>query len=145
MTATKLSKATRAMPAGDVAPQGKEGPRGPEGSRGKNVTAIAPLPSNAAETGVFAAAGGSETTVAGQLTTAVVQFVQPLPAPLDSHHVVTLKQNESSADHCPGEGRASPGFFCAYVSYELGATRARQAARFVTARSSRRSKAHRRR
>jgi hypothetical protein len=120
VTETKLSKATRATLAGDADPHGNEGPRGPEGTPGKNVTAIAPLPSKATETGVFAAAGGSETAVAGQLMTAVVQFVQPLPMPLDSHHVVTLKESESSADHCPGVGQAAPGFFCAYVGYELG-------------------------
>jgi hypothetical protein len=122
VTATKLSKAARATLAGDGDPQVKEGPHGKEGTPGKNVTAAMPLPSKATETGVFAAASGSETAVAGQLMTAVVQFVQPLTEPLDSHHVVTLKQSESSADHCPGIGQAAPGFFCAYVGYELGAS-----------------------
>jgi hypothetical protein len=121
VTATKLSKAARATLAGDADPQGKESPRGPEGVPGKNVAAM-PLPSKATETGVFAAAAGGETTVAGQLMTAVVQFVQPLPMPVESRHVITLKQNESSAQHCPGEGQAAPGYFCAYVSYELGAS-----------------------
>jgi hypothetical protein len=116
VTATKLSKTARATLAGDADPQGKEG------TPAKNVIAIAPLPSKATETGVFATAAGSDTTVAGQLMTAVVQFVQPLPMPVDSHNVVTLKQNESSAAHCPGEGQAAPGYFCAYVSYELGAS-----------------------
>jgi hypothetical protein len=116
VTETKLSKGARATLAGDADSQGKEG------TAGKNVIALAPLPSKATETGVFAAATGSETAVSGQLTTAVVQFAQPLPAPLDSHHVVTLKQSESSADHCPGVGQAAPGFFCAYVGYELGAS-----------------------
>jgi hypothetical protein len=122
VTATKLSKTARATLAEDADAQGKDGARGPEGTPGKNFIAMGPLPSKATETGVFAAATGSETTVAGQLTTAVVQFAQPLPAPLDSHHVVTLKQSESSADHCPGVGQAAPGFFCAYVGYELGAS-----------------------
>jgi hypothetical protein len=122
VTATKLSKTARAALAGGVDSQGKDGSRGPDGTPGKNVIAIAPLASKATETGVFAAAGGSETAAAGQLMTAVVQFAQPLPAPLDSHHVVTLKQSESSADHCPGVGQAAPGYFCAYVGYELGAS-----------------------
>jgi hypothetical protein len=122
VTATKLSKSARATLAGDADARGKDGAPGPEGATGKGVVAIAPLPSKATETGVFAAATGSETTVAGQLTTAVVQFAQPLPTPLDSHHVVTLKQSESSADHCPGVGQAAPGYFCAYVGYELGAS-----------------------
>jgi hypothetical protein len=122
VTATKLSKTARAALAGDADAQGKEGSRGPEGNSGKSIVALAPLASKSTETGVFAAAGGSETTPAGQLMTAVVQFAQPLPAPLDSHHVVTLKQSESSADHCPGVGQAAPGFFCAYVGYELGAS-----------------------
>jgi hypothetical protein len=42
--------------------------------------------------------------------------------PIDSHNVITLKQNESSAAHCPGEGQAAPGYFCAYVAYEAGAS-----------------------
>jgi hypothetical protein len=121
VTETKLSKAARATLAGEADPQGKEGPGGPEGAPGKNVGAI-PLPSKATETGVFAAAGGCDTTVAGQLMTAVVQFVQPLPMPIDSHNVITLKQNESSAPHCPGEGQAAPGYFCAYAAYEEGAS-----------------------
>jgi hypothetical protein len=121
VTETKLSKTERATLTGYTDPQGKEGPRGPEGTPGKDVSAI-PLPSKATETGVFAAAGGGETTLAGQLMTAVVQFVQPLPMPVESRHVITLKQNESSAEHCPGEGQAAPGYFCAYVAYELGAS-----------------------
>jgi hypothetical protein len=122
VTATKLSKTARATLAADADSQGKEGARGAEGAPGKNAIGAAPLAPETTETGVFAAAAGSETTVAGQLLTAVVQFPQPLPAPLDAHHVITLKQTESSADHCPGEGRAAPGYFCAYVAYEQGAS-----------------------
>jgi hypothetical protein len=122
VTPTKLSKAAQATLGGDADPKREKGQKGPEGTSGKSVTATTPLPSKATETGVFAAAGGSETAVAGQLMTAVVQFVQPLPAPIDSNHVVTLKQSESNADHCPGVGQAAPGFFCAYVGYELGAS-----------------------
>jgi hypothetical protein len=121
VTETKLSKAARDTLAGDADVQGKEDARGPEGAPGKSVGAI-PLPSKATETGVFAAAGGGDTTVAGQLMTAVVQFVQPLTMPIESRNVITLKQNESSAPHCPGEGQAAPGYFCAYVAYELGAS-----------------------
>jgi hypothetical protein len=49
-----------------------------------------------------------------------VTAIPPLPS--NSHRVITPKQSEPSADHCPGVGQAAPGFFCAYVGYELGAS-----------------------
>ncbi len=91
-------------------------PQGPQGPPGQNLTATTPLASGATESGAFAAAGGKE-----DLFTAVASFAQPLPAPLDKNHVVTLPEGEASHEHCPGVGQADPGYFCAYIGYTQSA------------------------
>ncbi len=121
VTRAKLSEAALAALAGPAGPQGapgKEGPRGPEGAPGRNLTAETPLASGATETGIFITAGGSEK---GDLLTATVSFVQPLPVSLDADHAVIVRSGEASAEGCPGRGRAEPGFFCVYVKGETEA------------------------
>src|SRR5262245_21608742 len=105
---SKKAKATLTGPQGPQGPQGLAGPAGKEGAAGKNLTATTPLASGITETGIFAAAGGGPGSVAGQVMTANFNFVQPLSAPLDFKHAVVLKASESSANHCPGVGKADP-------------------------------------
>ena len=93
-------------------PQGPRGPQGSQGPPGQNLTATTPLASGATESGAFAAAGGED-----DISTVVASFAQPLPAPLDEKHVVTLQEVEASHEHCPGVGQADPGYFCAYTGY----------------------------
>ncbi len=91
-------------------------PQGPQGPPGQNLTAATPLGSGATESGAFAAGGGKEDTFS-----VVASFAQPLPAPLDKNHVVTLQEGEASHEHCPGVGQADPGYFCAYIGYTQSA------------------------
>jgi hypothetical protein len=91
-------------------------PQGPQGPPGQNLTATTPLASGATESGAFAAAGGEDDTYS-----VVASFAQPLPAPLDKNHVVTLQEVEASHEHCPGVGQADPGYFCAYIGYTQSA------------------------
>jgi hypothetical protein len=124
VTPSKLSKKAKATLTGPQGPQGAQGPAGPagrEGAAGKNLTATTPLASGATETGVFAAGAGGPGSAAGQLTAVNINFVQPLSAPLDVSHGIVLNSGESSASHCPGVGKADPGYLCVYVGYELNA------------------------
>jgi hypothetical protein len=118
VTPAKLSSAAK---RGLTGPQGPQGVPGKEGPAGRNLTATTPLASGVTETGVFAAAGGGPGAAAGAMMTATASFVQPLPAPLDLKHVIYLAEGETSAPHCPGEGHADPGYFCAYTGYAQNA------------------------
>jgi hypothetical protein len=125
VTPQKLSAATKAGLTGPVGLEGPRGAVGPQGVQGEpgtpgaNLTAATPLASGQTETGVFGDAGGG----AGDFLLGVANFVQPLPAPLDGAHTMVLKASEASTPHCPGVGRADPGFFCAYTATESNSAR----------------------
>ena len=134
VTPAKLSKASKALLTGPAGPagatgaagapgaQGSQGPQGIEGPKGAPGNDAAPgggliertpLASGQTETGDFAAFGSGE----GSFIADVANFVQPLPAGLDGAHAILLKTSETNA-HCPGEGSAAPGYFCAYTTSE---------------------------
>jgi len=133
VTPAKLSKASKALITGPAGPAGAtgapgapgtQGPQGAQGAEGRqgapgeaapggNLTVRTPLASGQTETGVFAAFGSG----AGSFIADVANFIQPLPAGLDHAHTILLKSSETNA-HCPGEGSAAPGYFCAYTVSE---------------------------
>jgi hypothetical protein len=119
VTPAKLSKAAKKALTGAQGPTGPQGPAGApgapgrEGTPGANLTAETPLASGATETGIFSAAGNGKNT----FIVALANFVQPLPVVLDEHHVFNLAKGQTNAV-CPGPGRASPGYFCAYSEVE---------------------------
>lgn len=121
VTPSKLSKSAQSKlvgPRGAQGSQGTQGPRGIPGEAGQNLTAETTLPSGKTETGIFAAAGsGAPGFLVGTAT-----FVQPIPARFDATHVIQLVAGEASAPHCPGVGRADPGYFCVYPTEELHTT-----------------------
>jgi hypothetical protein len=115
VTPSKLSKASKETLTGRRGATGAQGPQGPQGAPavpGQDLTAGTPLSSGKTETGVFGTAGGSSES--GYLG-ATVSFVQPLPAPLDKAHAITVTPHEAYSDHCLGPGRADPGYLCVYA------------------------------
>lgn len=120
VTPSKLSKASKETltgpsgPTGVTGPTGAQGPQGAQGapaSLGQDPAAGTPLSSGKTETGVFGTAGVGESGYLG----ATVAFVQPLPAPLDKAHAITVTPLEAYAPHCLGPGRADPGYLCVYA------------------------------
>jgi hypothetical protein len=99
------------LPAGPTGPRGPEGPAGAEGAPGKDLTTTTTLPPGQTETGTFLVAGGE----GGGLVGTTVNFAQPLATPIDAGHMELLEEDEPSLPHCPGPGRADPGYFCAYT------------------------------
>jgi hypothetical protein len=67
------------------------------------------LRSGYSESGVWAAASG---TSSGGTAVAEIQFTIPLAAALGATR--TIYVSAASAPHCPGPGRADPGYLCAY-------------------------------
>jgi hypothetical protein len=45
---------------------------------------------------------------------AAINFIPRAAAPLDGAHTVYIDQAIGSAPHCPGLGKADPGYLCAY-------------------------------
>jgi hypothetical protein len=75
------------------------------------------LPSGYSESGVWAAASGTST---GGTAVSPIQFAIPLAAALDPAHAIYV--STASATHCPGPGRADPGYLCAYQGEAGGLT-----------------------
>jgi hypothetical protein len=98
---------------------GKEGKEGKEGVGGKNLTAETILPSGQSESGTFAAGGTWDKPVecgpgefcGGWIGTGIT-YVQPLAKAIPDEHIIDV--TEPSAPHCPGVGKAEPGYLCLY-------------------------------
>lgn len=113
--------------AGAVGKEGPQGKTGKDGKEGSPWTAGGTLPSEATETGTWAAAFENE----GFGSLVGIPFSIPLGAPLDQAHVVKhLKEyngeNEVGIEHetCPGKAtnpQAAPGFLCVYTGEAAGA------------------------
>jgi hypothetical protein len=54
---------------------------------------------------------GGYANAAGTLFPAAITFSQPLAASLDAAHVI---ETLATPAHCPGAGRADPGYLCIY-------------------------------
>jgi hypothetical protein len=122
---TKLSWNAEGLPGrnGRNGLNGLNGLNGSNGTNGKDLTSHTPLPSGESESGFYAIGGGSSTT---GFVAQGISFSQPLAAALPENHVVynTLK---TTSTHCPGFGKADPGYACLYesegVSLEFFVTR----------------------
>lgn len=98
-------------PAGQKGAPGANGVNGVNGSSGADLTSHTPLPSGQSESGWFAVGSGSSTS--GEVGTGI-SFSQPLAAGLTENHAV-FNGEEATSTHCPGVGRADPGFLCLYA------------------------------
>jgi hypothetical protein len=106
-SATSADSAATATNAGNAAALGGV-------AAGQYVTATSVLPSGKTETGVFSAGGGPN----GSFVPASVNFIPKAPTETAADHMVYSDQNTASAPHCPGVGRADPGYLCAYGGAE---------------------------
>jgi Collagen triple helix repeat (20 copies) len=96
--------------AGAAGAKGEAGPKGENGKEGKPGTTgfTETLPSEKTETGAWFVRENKEETV-----NTPISFNIPLPAALDSTHVLFAPNNE-----CPGTAenpKAAPGFLCVYT------------------------------
>jgi hypothetical protein len=103
---------------------GAPGAPGVAGKNGANLTAETTLPSGQSESGGFSAGGGYDSGKKGEekedfgyIGTGIT-FTQPLAQPIDQeHHIIDVQgPGGSSAPHCPGIGKADPGYLCLYNS-----------------------------
>jgi hypothetical protein len=114
VTKAKIDPAVLKALAGKIGltgPQGAVGANGANGTNGvngTNLTTQTPLASGQTEVGSFGA--GSYEPSSDDLVVAI-SFAQPLAAPLDGAHVI---DTVATPAHCPGAGRADPGFLCVY-------------------------------
>lgn len=95
------------LPVGSVGPAG---PAGPAGQPGQNLTSQTPLQSGQSESGFYGTAGGTSTN--GRLLVGIT-FAQPLSAPIPNANVDWM-QPTVDGPHCPGNGKADPGYLCLY-------------------------------
>lgn len=118
VTPTKLSKAAKQTLTGSAGPQGKEGKEGPQGKegprgeRGEPGPAVQILPSGQTEAGVWSGAAPS-----GSVIDVSINFVPKLQQPVPATNEIYLKAGETKP-HCPGFGKADPGFLCVYAAWE---------------------------
>ena len=76
------------------------------------VGGLATLPSGHSESGVFGGAGSVSSYYIGVSIT----YPRPLAAPIADKHIIDV--HGTSATHCPGAGRAAPGYLCFYNTIE---------------------------
>jgi hypothetical protein len=102
---------------------GLNGTNGTNGTNGKDLTSHTPLPSGESESGFYAAGSGETKVSSGEPKSGYVaqgiSFSQPLAAALPANHVVYNTSGKTST-HCPGFGKADPGFVCLYESEGSG-------------------------
>jgi hypothetical protein len=119
---TKLSWNAEGLP-GRNGRNGLNGLNGTNGTNGKDLTSHTPLPSGESESGFYAIGGGSSTT---GFVAQGISFSQPLEAGLPENHAV-YNPLKTTSTHCPGFGKADPGYLCLYesegVSLEFFGTR----------------------
>jgi hypothetical protein len=96
-------------PAGPAGPDGAAGPAGPAGPAGKDLTSQTPLQSGQSESGFYAAGGAPGTND----LIAAITYAQPLAAAIPGTHVI-FNANAANSPHCPGNGKADPGYLCLY-------------------------------
>lgn len=101
---------------------GAGGAAGAPGKNGTNLTAETVLPSGQSESGGFAAAGpwalGGENSKKekrfGYIGTGIT-YTQPLATPIADGNIIDV-QGGGTLPHCPGLGKADPGYLCLYNS-----------------------------
>jgi hypothetical protein len=101
-------KAGLAGAQGPAGANGANGTNGVNGVNGTNLTSQTPLASGQTEVGSF---GEGANVTAGSDLVVPISFSQPLAAPLDGAHVI---DTVAAPAHCPGAGRADPGYLCIY-------------------------------
>jgi hypothetical protein len=87
---------------------GQPGQSGPTGAAGRS--ALTPLRSGETETGLWGM--GFQPAAINDVWRPYAAFPIPLPADLDSNHVIYVPG--ASATNCPGVGQAVPGYLCIY-------------------------------
>lgn len=95
---------------GRTGKNGINGATGATGATGANLTSQTLLASGQSESGAFAGAGGPSE---GSSLADAITYVQPLAAPIATANVIWNLSGTTSA-HCPGVGRADPGYLCLY-------------------------------
>lgn len=97
---------------------GTDGLNGTNGLNGQDLTSHTPLPSGKSESGWFAVGSGASTSgVAGE----GISFSQPLSAGLTAGHAV-FNASGTTSTHCPGFGKAEPGYLCLYAAEQNALT-----------------------
>jgi hypothetical protein len=118
VTPAKLSKASKSVLTGPAGPKGATGATGPQGLKGDQGEkgdpgpAVQILPSGQTESGVwavFAAAGG--------YGMASLNFSPHLAGSVEFSHEIEVPEEEIRL-HCPGFGKADPGYLCMYTAFE---------------------------
>ncbi len=89
---------------------GLNGANGSNGTNGQDLTSHTPLPSGQSESGFYGVGSGSSTT--GYVAEGI-SFSQPLATSIAANHVVYNVTGATSI-HCPGFGKADPGYVCMY-------------------------------
>jgi hypothetical protein len=125
----KCSKSERTIAWNQTGPQGTQGAQGPQGPQGQpggqgqqgapgapGTSALTPLRSGETETGLWGM--GFHPAANGDAWRPYAAFPIPLPADLDSGHVIYVPG--ASAPHCPGVGQAAPGYLCVYQQRFVG-------------------------
>jgi hypothetical protein len=101
-------------PKGAAGATGIAGPKGDRGPAGPPGTYPTVLPSGQTETGVWG--GGYTASAATQPYREAAMFAIPLAAPIAVGNAIYVA-GESAEPHCPGRGKAAPGFLCVYQGF----------------------------
>jgi hypothetical protein len=108
-------------PAGAPGPEGATGKTGPEGPPGPGAISST-LPSGQSESGTFSAGGGVASTpiIEGEVEKwgyigTGISYSQPLATAIPDAHIIDVQgPTGTTAEHCPGVGKAEKDYLCLY-------------------------------
>lgn len=93
-------------------------PLAAQAARAAQANGLSVLPSGQSESGIFSAGGANSSGAGGWLGYGLT-YPRPLASPIPDSHIIDV-QSGTSALHCPGFGRADPGYLCLYDTINYG-------------------------